>query len=240
MRFPPWAPVGRRVLAFVVLGSLLAVSCAWRAFVLPTVEDETLARFVAAEAARILRVAESAERAALYRFHLVDFPRRDILGLSIGRQQIFLSHRLARLAHERERCLWLLRQTLAHEIAHDRLGGEAPLDEPLPVGASGAANRISAADLGVRGGLLFRNYSRAAELEADREGLGYWRRLGWDCRIWVRIFEEFLRAGYHGDSEHPTAERLSQARRICEADISSGGSALRLSARQSPLSLSRD
>jgi hypothetical protein len=35
------------------------------------------------------------------------------------------------------------------------------------------------------------NYPTEKELEADRIGLEYWKKLGWDCWIWVRILENF-------------------------------------------------
>jgi predicted Zn-dependent protease len=183
---------------------------------LPTVGDEKLQDFVADEARRILNVAESSRKAAVYKIGLVDFPRKDILGLSIGNQRIFISYQLSRLAYEKESYRWVLRQTLAHEIAHDVLGGEVGVHEPL-LSAPGFANRITAQDLGLTGGRSFRPYSRLSELAADKKGMEYWRKIGWDCRIWVRILEDFLNRGYRGDVNHPTLERHRQAVQICRA-----------------------
>jgi hypothetical protein len=182
---------------------------------LPTVADEKLQRFVAEEARRILNVAESAGKASLYRIGLVEFPRKDILGLSIGNQRIFVSYQLSRLAYEKETYYrWVLRQTLAHEIAHDVLGGEVGIDEPL-LSAPGYANRVTAQDLGLTGGRSFRHYTQVSELAADRKGMEYWRKIGWDCRIWVRILEDFLKRGYRGDVDHPTLERHRQGVELC-------------------------
>jgi hypothetical protein len=193
---------------------------------LPTVEDEKLQSFVADEARRILSVAESASAAALYKIGLVDFPRKDILGLSIGNQKIFISYRLSGLAYEKESYRWVLRQTLAHEIAHDVLGGEIGVHEPL-LSAPGFTSRITAQDLGMSGG-SFRHYSQVSELAADKKGMEYWRMIGWDCRIWVRILEDFLHRGYGGDVDHPTLERYRQAAQLCGSHIAqSSGAASR-------------
>ena len=64
--------------------------------------------------------------------------------------------------------------------------------------------------------MRFYNYSTEKELEADLKGLAYWNKLGWDCRIWVRILENFQTQGYRGDIFHPTANRLQQAQNVCE------------------------
>ena len=62
------------------------------------------------------------------------------------------------------------------------------------------------------------NYATDKELEADRIGLGYWNKLGWDCQIWVQILENFQAQNYRGDSFHPTDRRLQQAQNICAAE----------------------
>jgi predicted Zn-dependent protease len=196
---------------------LLVSSCSPHSVSLPTVGDEKLETFVADEARRILKVAAEGRKAARYEIGLVDFPRKDILGLSIGKQRIFISYHLSRLAYEHESYRWILRQTLAHEIAHDVLGGEVGIHEPL-LSAPGFANRVTAQDLGLTGGGSFRHYSQMSELAADQQGMEYWRKIGWDCKIWIRILEGFLNRGYRGDVDHPTVERHRQAVRLCGAD----------------------
>jgi predicted Zn-dependent protease len=193
-------------------------SCSPHAVSLPTVGDEKLEAFVADEARRILKVAAEDRNAARYKIGLVDFPRKDILGLSLGKQRIFISYHLSRLAYEQESYRWVLRQTLAHEIAHDVLGGEVGIHEPL-LSAPGLASRVTADDLGLTGGGSFRHYSQLSELAADQKGMEYWSKIGWDCRIWVRILESFLNRGYRGDVDHPTMERHGQAVRLCGANF---------------------
>lgn len=192
-------------------------ACAPLSLRISPIADETLEALVHREAVEIVRVSENSHRMELYRFLLADFPRKDILGLSVGKQRIFISYRLARLAYRSEHHRWLLRQTLAHEIAHDVLGAAAGNPEPVSRHNLGLANRINAGDLGLSGMVTFRPYSKSAELLADRKGLEYWGKLGWDCRNWVRIFQNFIKQGYHGDVDHPTVERLNQALEVCPA-----------------------
>jgi hypothetical protein len=78
--------------------------------------------------------------------------------------------------------------------------------------------RITGADLGLPLFVSFRNYSPAVELAADRKAIEYWKKIGWDCDIWVKLFRGFLDHGYIGDLDHPTKERLSQAIRICDSE----------------------
>lgn len=207
MRPTAWIP------AFLL--ACLLSACAARSPGIPTVRDEKLELFVAAEALRILKVSENARKAALYEFHLVNFPRRDILGLSMGKQQVFISYELTRLAYEKESYRWLFRQTLAHEIAHDVLGPQKESRKPVFGAALGLANSITGEELGFMGNGAFRAYSQTSELAADRKAMEYWQKIGWDCGIWVRIFRGFLDQGYAGDVDHPTQERLSQAIRHC-------------------------
>ena len=190
-------------------------SCASLFFGLPTVDDPRVQQFVSGIGLEVVAVSEHRDRAEKYRFQLSDFARRDILGLSVGRQRIFISYELSRLAMTSSHYHWLLRHTLAHEIAHDVLGGDvtapAGLTEVRPV----LANRITGSDLGLPSQIKFRPYSRWAELAADRRGMEYWRRLGWDCANWVTLFRGFIERGYTGDADHPTQERLDQAITVC-------------------------
>jgi predicted Zn-dependent protease len=154
------------------IACFLSACAAWTPGI-PTVRDEKLELFVAAEALRILGVSENARKAALYEFHLVNFPRRDILGLSIGNQQIFINYELTRLAYEKESYRWLFRQTLAHEIAHDVLGKKQSKRRENLEPARGLANSITGSDLGLTGNAPFYSYSQVSELEADRKEMEY-------------------------------------------------------------------
>ncbi|HKY09949.1 MAG TPA: hypothetical protein VJQ55_17000 [Candidatus Binatia bacterium] len=172
----------------------------------------------------IVAVSEHRQQWADYQFQLADFARGDILGLSIGRQKIFVSYELSRLAYRNSKYLWLLRHTLAHEIAHDVIGREPAGRQSSDDHQVGLANRITSSDLGLPNRIKFLPYSRAAELAADRKGMEYWQRLGWDCGHWVRLFIDFTRQGYAGDVDHPTKERLQQASLICSEQSSGGDS----------------
>jgi len=200
----------------VICFYLLISSCSLHpTLFLPIVSDERLETFVAEEAARILAVSDNGNSTAHYRFYLVNFSRKDILGLSLGENQIFLSYELSRRGFDQTGYLWLFRHTLAHEIAHHALRhGQNEHAASLNAVPRSAAE-ISGRDLGLPPAISLRNYSRESELAADRKALDYWRRLGWDCRIWVAIFKSFLDEGYMGDAHHPTEERLSEALRSC-------------------------
>lgn len=181
---------------------------------IPIVSDDLIEALVRIEAARIIAVSEDKDRLSEYQILLSDFPRKDVLGMSVGSHRIYISHALAKLASERRSHLWLLRQTLAHEIAHEtaahaRQSGAASLNRG-PV-----ARGVSSGDVGLPWNVRLRNYSMDKELEADSKGLEYWQKLGWDCRIWVGILKNFERQGYAGDVHHPTDKRLQQAQRAC-------------------------
>ena len=187
------------------------------ALFLPTINDDRLEAFVAEEAQQILRVSGNAHKADRYKFYLAKFPRDDILGLSFGEQRIYISYELTRLAREHTGSLWLFRHTLAHEIAHDVLG-HAKNEQMASLNAVRQSHaRIKGADLGLPLFISFRNYSTAAELAADETAMRYWKKIGWDCGIWIKFFRGFLDQGYIGDPNHPTNERLNQAIRICDS-----------------------
>ena len=202
-----------RLAPFVLI--LLLSSCSSIFVGIPTVTDDTLERYVTEMGLQIVAVSERPERLANYQFRLADFARRDILGLSTGKQRIFVSYELSRLAYEHSGYRWLLRHTLAHEIAHDVLGKDLLTQNSKGEHGTGLANRITSRDLGLSDRIAFRPYGRLDELAADRRGMEYWRRLGWDCGHWVRLFLDFAKQGYEGDVDHPTAERLRQAVQIC-------------------------
>lgn len=182
---------------------------------IPTVEDDPIESLVRSEAARIIAVSEDRERIADYLIFLSDFPRKDILGMSTGDRRIYISHDLAKLASGRVSYLWMLRQTLAHEIAHEA-SGHAKRNAATPLQRRPLARGISSADVGLPWPVRFRSYSMESEMEADAKGLAYWTKLDWDCRIWVRILQGFQRQNYAGDVFHPTEMRLHQAQQLCE------------------------
>jgi predicted Zn-dependent protease len=188
---------------------------------IPTVSDEALERLVRAEAERIVAVSEDKGAFSQYQIRLSDFPRKDVLGMSIGARRIYISYELAKLASRRDFHLWLLRQTLAHEIAHETAGHAQQT-------AGGVLNRlalkgvVSSSDVGLPANVRLVNYSTDKELDADSRGLKYWQKLGWDCQVWVRILQNFEKQNYKGDIFHPTDERLRQAREQCRAGAPAG------------------
>src|ERR1043166_8389209 len=89
----------------LTLISLFLVSCsaAWR---IPTVSDDQVEHLVRNEAAQIVAVTSDSENFDRYQFYLSDFPRKDILGLSIGKRRIYISYDLAKLAMKTPRYWW--------------------------------------------------------------------------------------------------------------------------------------
>jgi predicted Zn-dependent protease len=193
----------------------LSSSCSTQANI-PTVSDDLAELLVRNEAAQIVAVSEDKGRFSEYQIFLSDFPRKDILGMSIGNRRIYISHELAKRASRRSSYLWLLRQTLAHEIAHETA------DHALRNGGSSfnyfsIGRGISGIDVGLPLTVRFRPYSVEKELDADLRGLQYWGKLGWDCHIWVGILRRFRDENYPGDVLHPTDKRLHQAQGACLA-----------------------
>ncbi|HEU4345075.1 MAG TPA: hypothetical protein VFU31_26290 [Candidatus Binatia bacterium] len=191
----------------------MIISCSVRPNI-PTVVDHPVEALVRSEAARIVSVSEDFEHFSKYQFFLSEFPRKDILGMSVGNKRIYISYQLASLALTDSGHRWLLRQTIAHEIAHETAGhakGEGGMWLNAGLLAIGASGR----DVGLPWYVRFYNYSTEKELEADLKGLDYWNKLDWDCHIWVRILEEFQKQNYTGDIFHPTERRLQQAKSIC-------------------------
>jgi predicted Zn-dependent protease len=182
---------------------------------IPIISDERVERLVRDEAAQILAVTEDKNDFSRYQIFLSDFPRKDILGLSVGQGRIYISYELGRLALRSPRHRWLLRQTVAHEIAHE-ITGHAKRD--VRFNSATAARGVTSRDVGLPWTLRFKHYSSEKELQADLEGLKYWRKLQWDCRIWVRILEEFKNQNYYGDIYHRTDDRLEQASRVCRTE----------------------
>jgi len=88
--------------------SLLAAACSAQ-MNLPTVSDDPVERFVRSEAAKIIAVSEDEARESEYRIFLSEFPRKDVLGMSVGDRRIYIRYELAKLASTRFSYLWLLR-----------------------------------------------------------------------------------------------------------------------------------
>ena len=197
----------------LILWALIFSSCSiWNH--IPTVSDEQIESVVREEAARLVAVTEDKENFSRYQIFLADFPRKDILGLSVGRRRIYISYRLGQLALKTTGHRWFLRQTLAHEIAHE-LADHANQSGGTSFNRPALGRSVTGADLGLPGHIQFRSYSAEKELEADLNGMEYWSKLHWDCRIWVRILEGFREQNYSGDVFHPTDERLQQALQVC-------------------------
>ena len=211
---------GSRCLYGMVVFYLVLTSCSMQ-LTIPTVSDDAVELLVRKEAAQIVAVSEDKERFTDYQIFLSDFPRKDILGMTFGNRRIYISHQLAKLASRRLSYLWLLRQTLAHEIAHET-AGHAEQSRSAWFNRETPGGGVSSVDVGLPGNVKYRNYSTDKELEADSKGLGYWKKLGWDCRIWVRILQNFERQNYAGDVFHPTDKRLQQAQGLCLTDERNG------------------
>ncbi|HEY2988318.1 MAG TPA: hypothetical protein VGL11_11375 [Candidatus Binatia bacterium] len=181
---------------------------------IPTVPDYALERKVADEASPILRVTDDRNEAPNYRIRLSKFPRPDVLGMSVGDRSIYINYTLARLAFQNPYHRWLLRQILAHEIAHEIAGHSDGKEAPV-FDRSGPHEGVTPEEIGLPAEARFQNYSMEKELEADLNGMKYWQALRWDCRIWVQILEDFQRQNYAGDTLHPTDVRLGQALQAC-------------------------
>ena len=197
----------------LIIFSLFFLACSLPVHI-PTVSDEPVENLVRSDAAQIVDITEDKENFFRYQIFLSDFPRKDILGLSTGGRRIYISYKLAQLAAASPRHRWLLRQTLAHEIAHE-LASHADLTATTSFNAPGPGRSVTGADIGLPAHVRFNSYSVEKELAADLEGMQYWKKLHWDCRIWVGILEGFRKQNYMGDVLHPTEERLKQALSAC-------------------------
>jgi predicted Zn-dependent protease len=200
---------------FLTLSLCLVLPACSLQLKIPDVVDDRVKELVRSEAARVVMVSEDRANFSKYQFFLSDFPRQDLWGMSVGDRRIYINYKLAARALNNTAYLWLLRQTIAHEIAHETAG-----DANQKVLGWFTGGNFSLGDSGQNVGLPWYvrlyNYPTETELEADRVGLEYWKRLGWDCQIWVRILENFQRQQYQGDIYHPTDRRLQQARDVCD------------------------
>lgn len=224
-------------LSFFLLSSCAATS---QSVNIPTVNHQDVEKFVEAEGWRILRVTENADKAYLYQFHLANFNQagpdfQNTVGVSLGNYQIYIDYDLARASQLNQDTRWFLRIVLAHEIAHDVAGhkpnqealvgifnltqttGRVMSNVPGAIGWAGVAVSWVASLLGKASVHL---YARSQESEADRLGIEYWKRLGWDCNHWVVYYQAQVARGFEGDFEHPTQERLGQAKELCSAQKS--------------------
>jgi predicted Zn-dependent protease len=141
----------------IVVSCVLVAACSSTPN-LPVVSDDRLDLLVRSEARHILTIADPHVEASAYRFQISDFPRADILGLSMGRGRIYISYRLAQLASQSSYHRWLLRQTLAHEIAHEIAGHSHQNSNSALANSPTGANGISAQDLGLAARMRFQNY----------------------------------------------------------------------------------
>jgi hypothetical protein len=180
------------------------------------VKDEPVERLLRDEAERILSVTSDARNTPQYKILLSDFPRADILGMSIGQRRIYISYKLGSRSLYSRRHLWLLRQTLAHEIAHE-IARHADYRQ-INFNRSSDESGMTSRDVGLPWYVIFQPYSLDKELQADLDGMQYWKSLQWDCTIWVRILQDFERLNYPGDSSHPTHRRLNQASAACRPE----------------------
>lgn len=118
-------------------------------------------------------VSEDPENFSKYQFFLSDFQRQDLLGMSLGNGKIYISYKLAARALTHTGYLWLLRQTVAHEIAHEAAGHATQkvlrwfTGGNFSFGASGQ-------EVGLPWYVRLYNYPTEKELEAD----------------WIRVLEE--------------------------------------------------
>ena len=212
---------GSRCLYGMVVFYLVLTSCSTQAHI-PIVSDDAVELLVKNEAAQIVAASDDKYGVSHYQIFLSDFPRKDVLGMTFGNRRIYISHQLAKLASRRLSYLWLLRQTLAHEIAHETAGHAKQTGSNFSTLNKTLRDGVSNVDVGLPWNVRFRNYSMDKELEADSIGLGYWKKLGWDCRIWVQILQGFESQNYFGDVFHPTDKRLEQAQRLCFTEEKAG------------------
>ena len=204
--------------AFILLLTLslcLALAACSIQLKIPDVVDDRVIELVRSEAAQVVMVSDDRENFSKYQFFLSDFPRQDLWGMSVGNRRIYISYKLAARALNSTGARWLLRQTIAHEIAHETAGHANQNVLGWFTGGNFSFGS-SGQNVGLPWYVRLYNYPTEKELEADRVGLEYWKRLGWDCQIWVRILENFQSQQYQGDIYHPTDRRLQQALDVCE------------------------
>lgn len=221
----------------LIFAALFLSSCAaiGLSVTIPRITDEEVEYFVRAEGRKILSVTENADKADLYEFHLASLRNGEVGGLastgqSVGDHLIYIDDEWARQALRDGGNPHALRMTLAREIAHD-IGGDASNQRAIVraflfgravgqglsfvPGPAGVAGRITSAVFGLMGYVTQDIYNRSANLEADRKAIEYWKRLGWDCRVWIHMFYSDLDSSATEALHHPTEEHLEQAMELC-------------------------
>jgi len=215
---------------------LALVGCASTIPNIPTVRDQRAQELVERMGQQTLAVSENAARSHLYKFHLASLSPKGIAGMSLGNHVIYIDHDLAAKASYLEGYKLSLQKVIAHEIGHDvsnhvansnaiaatfsmgQVAGQALSYLPGPIGWVGAG--ASWLFFGI-GQTTLTLYSRSQELEADRKGIEYWKRLGLDCRLWVEHYQRLADRGEQGDFSHPTDGLLDQAKASCQRQPSS-------------------
>jgi len=179
------------------------------------IKSPRLQAFVNLEAQRMLAVTPNAGLTNSYRFYLGHGKGKGWAGLSFGNHVIYLDYSVVKAGFMGTRGLKSFRIVLAHEIGHDVAGHRA---NNAAIANIANAAWVFGQDVGnvarLIGQVANELYSRSAELEADRLGIEYWKRLGWDCKEWVYSLERGLEAGI-GDFHHPPEVRLRQAADLC-------------------------
>src|SRR4029078_609990 len=94
------------------------IACSSQATI-PTVSDDSVEALVRSEAAKIISITEDKQHLSEYHIFVSDFPRKDVLGMSVGKRRIYISHELAKLASERPFHLLLLRPNMDTERVHE-------------------------------------------------------------------------------------------------------------------------
>src|SRR5690349_614396 len=102
------------VILFLALSLCLVLPACSIQLKIPDVVDDRVRELVRSEAARIVTVSEDRENFAKYQFFLSDFPRQDLLGMSVGDRKIYISYKLAARALNHTGSLWLLKIGRAH------------------------------------------------------------------------------------------------------------------------------
>lgn len=221
----------------LALVTLLLSSCAvlGPSANIPRIADEELEQFVRAEGRNILSVTENADKAHLYEFHLANLRDGETDGLrvdgqSVGNHQIYIDAESARQALTAGGHPHALRMTLAYGIARD-VDNHAPNQRTLArmllvgrvimqgmsqvPGAFGFASRVISGVFSLLSYAAEDIYARSADLEAARKAIGYWKELGWDCRLWVYRFQSDLNRDAADSLHDSTEDHLEQAMELC-------------------------